>query len=84
MRMNKSSKMLSVPEVAKRLGASERTIRKWLATGYLKGGEFVAWPGRGYWMVPESSLEGIKARPVGRPRGRGPKAGAKASSKEVR
>ncbi|HYL99453.1 MAG TPA: helix-turn-helix domain-containing protein [Blastocatellia bacterium] len=65
--MKKTGKMLTVPETAKRLGASERTIRKWLVTGYLKGAEFVSWPGRGYWMIPESSLEGLKARPVGRP-----------------
>ena len=59
--------MLSVSEVAKRLGAAKRSVQMWAQMGRFKGARQVEWPGGSYWLIPESALEGFELRGRGRP-----------------
>jgi hypothetical protein len=61
-------KMLSVREVAERVGAGESSIRIWAKAGRFPGAHVVEPPvGVPYWQIPESALEGFKKREAGRP-----------------
>jgi len=72
-------RMLTVAEVAEKTGAAERTVRLWIKTGRLRGAKSVKTPMGEYWTVPESSVEGVKVRPRGRPPKPEPQAGAKST-----
>lgn len=52
-------KKISPSEVAKQLGVSIETIRRWLREGYLKGVK----PGgpRGHWMISPNEVTRIKS-----------------------
>jgi hypothetical protein len=66
--MRKGARMLSVREVAARLGAGESSIRVWAAAGRFPGAEVVKPPvGVPYWLIPEKALDGFVKRGVGRP-----------------
>jgi len=59
--------MLTVKEAARKVGAADRTVRQWLQAGRLKGAVLTSAPSGSYWLIPESALDGIQARPRGRP-----------------
>jgi len=59
--------MLTVSEVAERLGAAKRSVALWAQTGRFKGAKQVETPGGHYWLIPESALEGFVVRGRGRP-----------------
>ena len=68
----KGKVMLSVKEVATRLGAPPVSVRLWARSGRFSGAELKESDfGVHYWLIPESALEGFeKEKP-------GPKPGAK-------
>jgi len=67
------TKLLTVHEVAERIGAGRSTVRLWASKGKFAGAERVETPAGAYWLIPESSLEGF----VNPGRGRPTKAGSK-------
>lgn len=76
-------RMLTVSEVAQRLGESDRTIRNWVSQNLFAGAKLKASPRGPYWMIPETALRSFE-RPL---RGRPPKrdrAGAKASKSKAK
>jgi len=73
-----AEKMLTVREVAERLGAGESSIRIWAAEGRFPGATRESPPaGSPYWLIPEAALDGFEKRDAGRP----PKPKEKAKSK---
>lgn len=59
--------MLTVREVADRVGAGFSSVRKWVIAGKFPGARLEESPAGSYWLIPESSLEGFVKRDVGRP-----------------
>jgi hypothetical protein len=59
--------MLTVPQVTKRLGQSERTIRNWAAQHRFVGAERHDTPRGPYWMIPEDALAAVERPKTGRP-----------------
>jgi hypothetical protein len=71
-------KMISVKEVAIRLGVAEVSVRMWARKGRLPGAELIDPPvGIPYWMIPEESLSGFE---MSKP---GPKPGAKKAKRDA-
>jgi hypothetical protein len=72
----KERKMLSVKEVANKLGAPPVSVRLWARSGRFPGAELKETElGVPYWMIPEDALAGFeKEKP-------GPKPGKKAKQK---
>jgi hypothetical protein len=66
MRKGKGS-MLTVSEVADRLGESERNIRNWAKQKLFRGAELKDSPRGPYWEIPEVDLEGFEKPTRGRP-----------------
>jgi excisionase family DNA binding protein len=60
-------KMLTVKEAAERVGASAISVRIWASQGRFKGARKEETPVGGYWLIPESALEGFTLRKAGRP-----------------
>jgi hypothetical protein len=60
-------KMLTVSEVATRLGESERNIRNWAKQKVLPGAQLKDSPRGPYWEIPESDLKGFEKPVRGRP-----------------
>ena len=60
-------KMLSVREVADRLGAGASSVRLWVKDGKFKDAEMVTSPLGSYWLIPETALEGFEIKGRGRP-----------------
>lgn len=61
-------RMLTVREVASRLGAGESSIRIWAAEGRFPGAKREEPPaGSPYWLIPEAALDGFIKRDAGRP-----------------
>jgi excisionase family DNA binding protein len=63
----KESNMLTVREVAQRLGAAEISIRVWAKKGRLPGAKLQETPAGAYWLIPETALEGFEKGNPGRP-----------------
>jgi Helix-turn-helix domain len=60
-------KMLTVSEVAARLGESERNIRNWAKQKVFPGAELRDSPRGPYWEIPESDLQHFEKPARGRP-----------------
>jgi hypothetical protein len=67
MGKRKGDKMLTVQEAAAKLGASVKSVRVWVWQGRFAGARKETTPMGEYWLIPESSLEGVEVRPPGRP-----------------
>jgi hypothetical protein len=64
----KESKMLTVKQVAERVGAGESSVRLWALKGKFPGAELIQPPaGLPYWLIPEIALSGFEKRERGRP-----------------
>ena len=73
--------MLTVSDVAARLGAAERSVRLWAKQGKLEGAELIDPPaGVPYWLIPEAALKGFEKRGRGRPARTSPKVTKKSKS----
>ncbi|HKV39340.1 MAG TPA: hypothetical protein VJX67_09010 [Blastocatellia bacterium] len=60
--------MMTVAQVAERVGAAERSVRLWASQGKFRGAELVEPPaGVSYWLIPETALKGFEKRGRGRP-----------------
>jgi len=59
--------MLTVKEVAARIGAQPGNIRKWARAGRFKGARHEETDVGSYWLIPESSLDEFELLPRGRP-----------------
>jgi excisionase family DNA binding protein len=56
--MNAPDDLLTVHEVAQRFGVADKTVRRWLAEGSLRGVRF----GRqGQWRIPVAEVERVMA-----------------------
>ena len=71
------SKELTTADVAGRLGASERTVRKWCEAGLFEGAYRVEYPVGSVWAIPASALKTFERPVMGRP----PKAKADGAKK---
>ncbi len=65
--MKKGEKMLTVSDVAGRLGESNRTIRNWATSGLFKGARREDSYRGPVWLIPESALKGFEKPVRGRP-----------------
>lgn len=65
--------LLTTQEFAKRLGVSPGRVRQFLVQGRLPHAVKVA----GAWLIPESDIDFVKDRQVGRPKGRQRNGGGK-------
>lgn len=63
----KEPKLLTVREAAERTGAAIPTVNLWCRSGRLAGARQESSPYGDYWLIPESSLEGVVVRGRGRP-----------------
>jgi len=72
--------MLTVREVAVRLGAAESSVRFWARSGRFEGAQREVTPVGSYWMIPESALERFSMGSPGRPPKADPKGTAGSSS----
>jgi hypothetical protein len=71
--MAKVSKMLSVRDVAERLGAAESSVRLWADQGRFKGAVRQESPRGPYWSIPEDSLVSFeRVKPGPKPKTAGP------------
>jgi len=60
--------MLTVKQVAVRVGAGESSVRLWAKAGRFQGAKLVRPPaGLPYWLIPEKALTGFEVRRRGRP-----------------
>ena len=60
--------MLTTREVAERIGVKYPTVMLWLRENKLAGAVKESSPRGEYWLIPESSIAGIKKRGQGRPK----------------
>lgn len=60
--------MLTTKEVAERIGVKYPTVMLWIRERKLSGAVKETSPRGDYWLVPESSIVGIKKRGQGRPK----------------
>lgn len=79
--VTKDPKMLTVREVAERIGAAIPTVTLWCRSGKLDGARQESSPYGDYWLIPEKSLEGVTVRGRGRPAKVKPKDEAPAPAK---
>ena len=61
------STMLTVKEVASRLGQTGQTIRTWLKKGRFPGARLEETPLGSYWLIPLAAVEGFTLKKAGRP-----------------
>ena len=54
--------MLTVPEVAERLGVSERTIRHWIGQGHFPGARRSGPNRRSPFIIPVADIEAFEAQ----------------------
>jgi len=66
--MAKEKRMLTVSEVAGRLGESDRTIRNWIGGDVFAGVVREETPRGPYWLIPEAALDRFERPSPGRPR----------------
>jgi hypothetical protein len=59
--------MLTVKQVAQRLGVGESSVRHWRIAGRFPGAEAEEGPRGIVWYIPESDLKGFQVRRRGRP-----------------
>lgn len=59
--------MLTVKEVAERLGAGETSVRLWARKGKFQGAQTQETPYGNFWLIPESALENFENPGRGRP-----------------
>ena len=71
--------MLTTKEVAERIGVKYTTVMLWLREKKLAGARKEDSPRGEYWLIPESSIVGIKKRGQGRPKKEGAKKAKKAA-----
>jgi excisionase family DNA binding protein len=57
-----AEKMLTVPEVAERLGVSERTIRHWIGQGHFPGARRSGPNRRSPFIIPVADIEAFEAQ----------------------
>jgi hypothetical protein len=70
MGKGKASRLLTVREVAERLGAASSSVRAWCLEGRFVGARLEQSPtGAVYWLIPESALKDFVKRPRGGQRG---------------
>ncbi len=55
-----TERTLTPDEVAERYDVHPDTVRRWCTLGYLPGARKEGDKYRGYWIIPESALEGFK------------------------
>jgi hypothetical protein len=60
-------KMLTVREVAERVGAKDASVRIWANKGRFPGAKKESSPAGEYWLIPESALVGFEMGRAGRP-----------------
>lgn len=61
--------MLTVREVAGRLGTGASSVRLWAKSGRFPGAQLVTDSVVSYWLIPESALDGFeKERPGPKPK----------------
>jgi excisionase family DNA binding protein len=65
---SREKEMLTTKEVAERIGVKYTTVMLWIREGKLIGVVRKETPRGHYWLIPESSIAGIKKRSQGRPR----------------
>lgn len=70
----KEPKMLTVKEVAERIGAAPISVRIWVNKGRFPGAKLEESPAGQYWLIPETAIEDFEMGKPGRPK--------KASSKK--
>ncbi len=63
----KKPNMLTVREVSERTGAAIPTVSLWCRSGKLEGARQDTTPYGDYWLIPETSLDGLVVRGRGRP-----------------
>lgn len=63
----KEPKMLTVREASEKTGAAIPTVNLWCRSGKLAGARQESSPYGDYWLIPETSLEGVTVRGRGRP-----------------
>lgn len=59
--------MLTVREVAERLGAAVVSVRVWANKGKFPGAKKEETPAGDYWLIPETDLKGFNMGKAGRP-----------------
>lgn len=60
--------MLTVKQVAERIGAGASSVRLWAKDGKFTGAQLIEPPaGLPYWMIPETALADFEKRDRGRP-----------------
>ncbi len=60
-------RLLSVPEVAERLGVSRATVHRWCREGRFRRAQYVGESPRGIWVIPEGDVESVAPPRRGRP-----------------
>lgn len=60
-------KMLTVHEVAERLGAGVASVRVWAWRGRFPGARKESTPIGDYWLIPETAVEAFELGKAGRP-----------------
>ena len=63
--------MLTVKQVAERIGAGASSVRLWAKSGRFPGAHLIEPPaGLPYWMIPDTALDGFsKDKPGPKPKG---------------
>jgi hypothetical protein len=63
----KEGKMLTVKEVAAKLGAAQISVRIWVNKGRFPGARKESTPFGDFWLIPETALVGFEMGKAGRP-----------------
>jgi excisionase family DNA binding protein len=77
-----AERMLTVGQVADRLGVANSSVRIWAKKGRFPGAEYHTTPAGSYWLIPRAAVDGFQRRSVGRPRKAGSKKGGQRASKK--
>lgn len=59
--------MLTVKEVAERIGAGASSVRLWAKAGKFPGAKHKKTEIGSFWLIPETALEGFEVKGRGRP-----------------
>jgi hypothetical protein len=64
----KEAKMLTIREVAERIGAGAASVRVWAWQGRFPGARKESTPMGEYWLIPEEAVKHFEMGKPGRPR----------------